>query len=323
MQQRILAALAAAPGVTAAGFSNFLPASSATIRYQVRLQNAAEPVTVGERGVTSDYFKALGARVSAGQSCPGLASVRGGPPKALVNRRFMSTYAEGQPVIGKYVSWAQQPGAPMEIVGVVDDIREDNLRADPVPYLYVCLGPGDWPDPEYVVRTSGDARALLAGVRAMVHEIAPTRAVFAAMPLDEQIGATMGQTRLQTELLSAFGFAAVTLAAVGLYGLVALAVTSRRREIGIRIALGADPRRVVWELVARVASLIVGGAGVGLLFTALAQRQLRAVVFGVAPLDPATLLAAVAVLCATAGVAILVPALRAARIDPVGAMREE
>ena len=331
MQQEFLSTLGNIPGVTAAGFSNFLPASSATIRYQVRLQNDGssgassntEQLTVGQRSVTNGYFKALGARVSAGGTCPDLPSVHGGPPKALVNRRFVTTYAEGQAVVGRYASWAQGPsGRPMQIVGVVEDIREDNLRTAAVPYLYVCLGPGDWPDPEYVVRTTGDPRTLLPAIRTMVHQVAPTRAVFALMPLEQNLGATIGQTRLQTELLSAFGFAAVALAAIGLYGLVALAVTSRRREIGIRIALGADPQRVVWELATRVGWLVVVGAAGGLLFTVIAQRQLRAVVFGVAPLDPATLVGAVAVLGMTASVATLVPAWRAAKIDPVGAMRE-
>jgi predicted lysophospholipase L1 biosynthesis ABC-type transport system permease subunit len=210
----------------------------------------------------------------------------------------------------------------MEVVGVVDDIREDNLRADAVPYLYTCLGPGDWPDPDYVVRTSGDPHALLPAIRSMVHDIAPTRAVFALMPLEQNLGATIGQTRLQTELLSAFGVAAVALAAIGLYGLVALAVTSRRREIGIRIALGADPTRVVWQLAMQVGWLVVVGAAVGLGLTAIAQRSLRVLVFGVAPLEPAALLGAVAVLGISVSVANQVPARRAAKIDPVGAMRE-
>lgn len=331
MQQEFLTALQNIPGVTVAGFTNFLPASNATLRYQVRLQNDAvsgvssntEQLTVGERSVTSGYFKALGARLSAGGACPDIATVHGGPPKALVNQRFVTTYAQGQSVVGRYVSWAQgQSGPPMEIAGVVDDIREDNQRASPVPYLYVCLGAGDWPDPEYVVRTNGDPRTLLPVIRSVVHGIAPARAVFALMPLEQEIGATIGETRLQTELLSAFGFAAIALAAIGLYGLVALAVATRRREIGIRIALGAEPQRVVWELAARMGWLVLGGAAGGLLLTTIAQRQLRAVLFGVAPLDPATLFGAVAMLCLTAAVATLVPAWRASKIDPVSAMRE-
>jgi ABC-type antimicrobial peptide transport system permease subunit len=191
-----------------------------------------------------------------------------------------------------------------------------------VPYVYVCLGPGDWPDPEYVVRTAGDPRALIGAIRATVRQLEPTRAVFGLMTLDDNLDATLDQTRLQTGLISAFGLAAVVLAVIGLYGLVALAVTTRRREIGIRIALGAEPRRVIFELATRVAWLLAAGAAGGLLMTVLAQRQLRAMVFGVAPLDPTTLASAVLGIAVAAGIATLVPAWRAARIDPVGAMRE-
>jgi putative ABC transport system permease protein len=331
MQQQLLDALRSIPGVTTAGFSNFLPASNATIRYQVRLQNVAraeqsadrDALTVGERSVTRDYFQALGARVVAGTTCPDLASIRSSTPKALVNRRFVTSYASGANVVGRYAAGVQGlEGPPMEIVGVVDDIREDNLRTSAVPYLYTCIGAGSWPDPEYVVRTAGDPRAALSTIRATVHGIAPSRAVFGMMPLDDYLDATIGQTRFQAWMIAAFGFAAVALAVIGLYGLVALTVAMRRREIGIRMALGAEPGRVVWELAARVAWLIAGGAAAGLALTLVAQRELSAVVFGVAPLDPATLIGAVVGLGITSAVATLIPASRAAKVDPIAVMRE-
>ena len=330
MQQRLVDALGNVPGVSAVGFSNFLPASNATIRYQVHLQDVARDeassdrsrLTVGERSVTSDYFKALGAHLSAGVACPPLAEIKKGAPKALVNRRFVMTYANGQNVVGRYLSWVQDLSpTPMEIVGVVDDIREDNLRTAAVPYVYACIAAGDWPDPEYVVRTAGDPHAVLSAIRSVVRGADPSRAVFGIMPLEDNLGATIGQTRLQTELIAAFGFAAVGLAVIGLYGLVALAVTTRHREIGIRIALGAEPNRVVRELATRVGWVIVAGAGVGLALTVIAQRELRAVVFGVAPLDPLTIGAAIAGLALTSGIATLLPASRAAKVDPMDVMR--
>jgi predicted permease len=333
MQQRFVDELGSIPGVTAVGFSNFLPASNATIRYQVHLQGVAREesstdrteLTVGERSVTSDYFRAIGARLAAGSTCPALGDVRSETPKALVNRRFLAAYAPGrnpQALIGRYAKWTQQPGAPMEIVGVLNDVREDNLRTPAVPYLYACIGGGNWPDPEYVVRGRGDPAALLRSIRTVVHAIAPTRAVFGAMPLESYVAETLGQTRLQTQMVAAFGLAAAALAAVGLYGLVALAVSTRRREIGIRIALGAAPQTVVRELASRAGLVIAAGAGVGLLVTAVAQRALRAVIFGVAPLDPATLLGAIVGLAVISAVATLLPASRAAKVDPVSAMRD-
>ena len=332
MQTQILDALTSIPGVTAAGFSNFLPASNATIRYQIALQSAAREeasddralLTVGERSVTSDYFQALGARLASGNTCPSLPHIRAEAPKALVNRRFVTSYANGQNVVGQYLRWGpSQPNSPpMEIVGVVDDIREDNLRTAAVPYVYMCIAGGAWPDPEYVVRTRGDTRALLPAIRSAMHGVAPSRALFGAMTLEDDVAATLGDTRLQTELIATFGFAAVALAVIGLYGLVALAVTTHRREIGIRIALGAAPRRVVSDLATRVARVILIGTGVGLAMTVIAQRELRAVIFGVAPLDPATLAGAVVGLVVAASIATLLPAWRAAKIDPVEAMRQ-
>lgn len=332
MQRDLLGALASLPGVTSAGFSNFLPASNATIRYRVRLQDIAPApgagdenlLTVGERSVTSGYFAALGAPLVAGMTCPDFTVARTAGPKVLVNRRFVATYAGGRSVVGRLLRWEQdRPGAPnTEIVGVVDDIREDNLRAAAVPYVYSCLGPGEWPDPEYVVRTAGDPRAVVGAIRATVRRLEPTRALFGLSTLDDVLDASLGETRLQTGLISAFGLAAVVLAVIGLYGLVTLAVSTRQREIGIRIALGAEPRRVVWELAVRVAWLLAGGAAGGLVMTIIAQRQFRAMVFGVAPLDPATLAGAVFGVATAAGIATVLPAWRAARIDPVGAMRE-
>lgn len=330
LQRDLITQLASLPGVTSVGFSNFLPASNATLRYRVRLQDGTAGtsdeslLTVGERSVTGGYFAALGAPLVAGTTCPDLSVVKKTGPNVLVNRRFVTSYASGRGVVGRFLRWEQdRPEWPnTEIIGVVDDIREDNLRTPAVPYVYTCLGPGDWPDPEYVARTAGDPRALITAVRATARRIAPTRAVFGLMTLDDNLGATLGPARLQTGLITAFGIAAVTLALIGLYSLVTLAVTTRRREIGIRIALGAEPSRVVLELAVGVVRLLVGGAAIGLLLTAIAQRELRAMVFGVAPLDPATLAGAVAGLVFAAALATAVPAWRAARIDPVGAMRD-
>jgi putative ABC transport system permease protein len=331
MQMDLLRAFGNIPGVTAAGFTNFLPAANATLRFQVDLpgttaakSNGSDHLNVGERSVTSGYFQALGARMVAGAACPDLAVVPNSAPKMLVNRRFMEEYAGGRSPVGRLVHWTQDtPNTPASvIVGVVDDVREDNLRTAAVPYAYQCIAPGSWPDPEYVVRTRGDPRALLPAIRAAVHRVAPTRAVFGLQTLQDDLNETLGQTRLQTTLIAAFGLAAAGLAIIGLYGLVALAVTTRQREIGIRIALGAAPGRVVRELAARIGWLLAAGAAGGILLTIAAQRELRSLVFGVAALDPATLGAAVLVLGIAAAVAALVPALRAARIDPSSAMRD-
>jgi ABC-type antimicrobial peptide transport system permease subunit len=209
----------------------------------------------------------------------------------------------------------------MEIVGIASNMQEDTLTVTPAPYLYLCIAPGDWPDPEYVVRTHGDPRSLLQAIRPIVHSVAPSRAVFGVKTLQEFLDATMDEPRMNTRMLTWFAGAALLLAAVGLYSLVSLSVTSRTREIGVRMTLGARPGRIVLQVLARVARLLSAGIGAGLMLLFLAERLLRSVLFGVSPLDAVTLAATVLVLAVVAGVATVIPARRAARIDPLQAMK--
>jgi predicted permease len=331
MQRDLLGELAGVPGVTAVGFANFLPASNATIRYRIRFVDVAAStsdeslLTVGERSVTSGYFAALGATLVAGASCPEFSVVKQSGPKVLVNQRFVAAYAAGRAVVGRFIRWEQdRPDTPnTEIVGVVSDIREDNLRSPAVPYVYLCLAPGNWPDPEYVVRTAGDPRALIGAVRATVRRVASTRAVFGLMPLEEDVDATLGQTRLQTGLISAFGVAAVTLAVIGLYGLVTLAVATRRREIGIRIALGASGWNVLALVIRQGMLPALIGLAIGLAGALALTRLLANQLYEVKATDPLTFLCVTAVLLLVALAACFLPAHRAAKVDPMEALRYE
>jgi len=323
LQKDLLEKFQALPGVTAAGFANFLPASQATLRYQMELEGIARTeesgkINVGERSISGGYLSAIGAPLLAGTWCPELKAIDTKSPKALVNRRLVEMYANGRNVVGRHFRFADFPPnyPPIEIVGVVGDVREDSVSAAPVAYVYWCIMPGGWPDPDYVVRTRGNPRALLAQIRSVVHDVEPTRAVFGAQPLQNAIDASWEQTRLNTELVTVFGAAALGLASIGLYGLVTLIVTSHRREIGIRMALGAAPGRIVNEVASGVARLLMIGVAVGLVLTLVFQGVLRTVVFEVSPTDLVTLVCAVLLIFATAGAAALVPARRAARIDP-------
>ena len=152
LQQDLLDKLSSLPGVQAAGFTNFLPASGATLRYQYTFGDQPA-VTAGERSVTRDYFNAVGMPLVAGESCPVFQAVATAPPKALVNRSFVQQFMDGQNPIGRKFK-ITDVSRPYEISGVVADSREDALQTAPVPYVYICLGPGYWPDPEYVVRTA-------------------------------------------------------------------------------------------------------------------------------------------------------------------------
>ena len=330
IQEELIASLARLPGVDAAGFANFLPTSGATLRYQITLDEDAttgetSKITVGERSIGAGYLKALGAPLLAGQSCPDLRAISARTPKALVSRRFADLYSPGRNVVGRHFHGLgdQLNGPPMEIVGVVGDMREDTLNTVAAPYIYVCIGPGNWPDPEYVVRTTGEPRALAQAIRPIVQAIDPTRAIFGIKTLEDVLQESLEQPRLNALMVTLFALAAMALASVGLYSLVTLVVTSQTREIGVRMTLGAAPRQIIGRIARGVAGLLTVGVASGLLLTFLADRLLRSVVFGVSPMDLATLACAVAMLAVVSALATLAPARRAAKIDPLEAMRAE
>ncbi len=330
MQVAILDALERLPGVEAAGTTNFLPATGATLNFQFTVDGLTgteerQTFTVGERSISKDYPKALRIPLLAGEWCrqPDVMDfAHPRPTPAMVNRRFVEMYAKGQNVIGRHYRFLDQPGTPGDvIVGVVGDVKEDGLAAPVAPYVYVCLPPGGWPDPEYVVRAKGDPRALMEQIRQLVHGIEPNRAVFGLKPLSSIVEDALEQPRLNTRFLAMFAAAAMLLASVGLYSLISLIVTARTREIGVRIALGAGRAEIMRLVFAGAGRMLALGILLGLGLTLAAERLIRSALYGVSPLDGATLAAAVLVLVAVCALAAFLPARRAAAVDPLEAMR--
>lgn len=328
MQQQIVAQLEQLPGVRAAGITNFLPASGATLRQQISVEGLPGvgddgQITVGTRSVTQGYLRALQIPLLQGATCPAFRVDRQGTSNVLVNRRFI-TAAGGANVVGRHISWGVSSGLPpAEIVGVVDDVKEDALSTPAVPYLYVCIRPGAWPDPEYVVAGFGGPRQIMNSVRQVVKNIASQRAVFGASTLAEAMDRALDQPRLNAQLLTVFALSALLSAAVGLYGLVMLAVTARTKEIGLRMALGAQPRQVLAHVLGEAGrslgiALIVG-AGVAM----LALRAFRSMLYNVTPADGLTFASVCALLLVVAGLAAVIPGRRATKIDPLEALRSE
>jgi ABC-type antimicrobial peptide transport system permease subunit len=210
-----------------------------------------------------------------------------------------------------------------EIVGVVGDVREDSLSAPPAPYIYDCASAGSWPDPDYVVRTRGDARAIMRQVSQIVHGVDPNRAVFGVKMLDTVLDDALEQPRLNTRFLAVFAATAMLLASIGLYSLISLVVTARTREIGVRMALGASSMQIMRMILAGASKLLVSGILLGLGLTLAAERAIKTVLFGVSPLDGMTLAAAVSVLCAVSFLAAFLPARKATAIDPQAVIRTE
>ncbi|MGE5243679.1 MAG: ABC transporter permease [Betaproteobacteria bacterium] len=324
MQEDIVSKLQHVPGVLAAGITNFLPATGATLRYQVHIQGVtpagASGANVGVRTVSAGYLKALRVPLVSGDWCPDLRFDPAAPRMAMVNRRFVDLYGGGANLIGRQIRVDQDPRGPMTITGVVGNVAEDGPGTDAYPYFYGCDSAGTWPDPEYVVRTAGTT-GMGSAIRRIVHEVDPARAVFGVEPLDAVMSRALDQPRLDAQLLTLFAAAATLLASVGLYTLLMLVVAERTRELGVRMALGAEPRDVVGLVLARAGRLIAIGVSTGLLATIAFDRLLRGLLFDVGPLDPTTLAGAVLVLALVALAAAAVPAWRASTVDPIEAMR--
>jgi predicted permease len=324
-QKQFIDALEQLPHVQAAGLTNFLPATGATLRYGVIIQgltgpNADGTMTVGMRMISGGYLRAIRGRLLGGSWCPGPTTDPKAPRTVMVNQRFVDLFAANQNLVGRDLRVAQFASVPFTIAGVIGNIAEDGHATSVGPYVYTCDPAGAWPDPEYVVRTT-DVRAFALDLRRIVHELEPARAIFGFRPVQEVLDAALDQPRLDAAILGFFAAAAVTLAAIGLYSLFMLVVSERAREMAVRLAIGAAPRQMIGLVMSGAGRLLAGGIVLGILLTAAADRVLRGVIFGVSPLDVRALAAAALTLGLVSLVAVAGPALKAARIAPIEALR--
>src|SRR4029453_2814667 len=174
------------------------------------------------------------------------------PKTVMVNRQFVDAFAGGASIVGRNLTMTPT-SATWRITGIVGNVIEDGPAAPAAPYVYMCLPSGAWPDPEYVVRADADPRQMMTAIRQLVREIDPTRPVFGFKTVEEGVAGPLQQPALNARLLACFAGAALLLAALGLHGMLTLFVTERRRELGVRMALGAGPGDLV--------RLVVSGAG--------------------------------------------------------------
>jgi putative ABC transport system permease protein len=273
------------------------------------------------------YFETMRIPIFRGRSFTG-QDRQGAPGVVIVNEAFAQRYWSGQDPIGKRLSlgWAQeggQPIYPLEVIGVAKDGKYVTLGEDPRPFVYYPHRQNYEAAMTVLVRTTGDPKTLVEAVRNEVRALDPHLPTFDVKTLTEHMGITLLPVRLAATLLGIFGFLALLLAAVGIYGVVSYSVSQRTHEIGIRMALGARAWDVLRLVIAQGLSLTLIGVAIGLAAAFGATRFLTFLLYGISPTDPLTFVGLSALLAAVALLACYIPARRAMKVDPMVALRYE
>jgi predicted permease len=320
--ERTIDALAALPGVEAAASVGWsLPGVPEQWETAFELteegSRSGAPLSAEARAVSPEYFATMRIPVLAGEVC------RRSDARVMVNRAFVRRYLADRPSpLGLHLRDAVSNSAPARIVGVVGDARERGLDRDPGPTVYWCISAPN-PVPSFVLRTEGDPLAVARDVRVAMKALEPLRSVYELAPLEERIGHAYAENRLRTSVLALFAAAALSLAMVGLYGTLAYAVGQRRREVGLRLALGATRGRILSRFVGQGLRTVAIACAGGVALALATSRAIAGMLFGVSPSDPMTLGAVTVGVLAIAGLAVLVPAGRAAFLEPMQVLREQ
>jgi predicted permease len=319
-------------GVAVAGAASTLPLRadrdpSGTVEIRGELSDPAHPVGAHMRIVTPGFFAAMGIRVLAGRGFT--ADDRQQTAQvAVVNRAFVRRFIGGRdPMTAQFTFGYPKtdPQSLRSIVGVVDDVRYVSLGEDAEPVFYVSQDQVPYPFTNHAVVVTaqhGDAEALIPAIRSELQRFDP-QLVVAFAPATAIVAATLERQSLGMALLVIFGATALTLAAVGIYGVIAYAVAEREAEVATRLALGASPRDVFWLMMSTGQRLALAGIAVGLAIAYMVGHVVAASVYGMRADDLVVLAGATAVVCAVTILAIAIPALRASRLSPSLALRSK
>ena len=319
---QVIERLRALPGVTAVAASNTLPLSGPGAMNDFAVEGAPPPPPdvnqeIAVASATPDYFKAIGAPLKRGRLINELDQPKS-PPVVLINEAGVRKWFPDQDPIGKRVL----SGGPRTVVGIVGDVLQRTPGQPAVPQLFMPYSQRTSRTIRLVVRTGGDPLALAPAVREQIRALDPNVPLGQVTPLRDTVSRSVARPRFYMSLLTLFAAVALLLSATGIFGVMSYAVTQQSKEIGIRMALGARAGDVVRSVVGRALRLaglgVIAGVAAALILGGIIRSQL----FGVSVFDPATLAAVILVLMASAALASLLPASRAARIDPVATFRQ-
>jgi len=313
-------------GVTAVGLIQTLPLrGNYMLTFDIRGRAPAKPgedPSANYRVASARYFETLRVRVSRGRVFTA-HDTAAAQPVAVVDEAFVRKYFGGQDPLGQAITIGNTRETFYEIVGVVGDVHHDALEATASPTMYVPFAQDPFSSAWVLVKTTADPADLTTTVRQTVRAIDPTLPAYSMRPLEEIVHDSIALRRLSMLLLLVFAVAAVVLAGVGLYGVMAYTVTQRTREIGVRMAMGAAPADVSRLVVGHSLKLVSAGIVLGIAATVALAPLVKPMLFEVPPSDLVSYAATIGVLIVVSLLASYVPARRAVRVNPVVAMQEE
>lgn len=327
----LIGSLQRQPGVKSVGAISRLPirmpgSYSSRFKFEGRSRTGDEP-SISARIVSPDYFRTMGMTVLNGRGVDE-GDVSGAPSVVVINQAAVDRFFPGEDAVGhRLIEFGYDPleraADAYTIVGVVSDVRSRALGRTPEPQAYFAHAQVPLPLMSIVVRTDGEPMAYAASIRSAITSLDRNVAVPPLRTLDQILSESLARPRFVTILLGALSTVALLLAAVGIFGLVSFAAAQRRREFGVRIALGASPRRLLVAIVCDALVLVVVALALGLGGALLLTRALEGLLYGVSPADPTTFVIVAGTLALTTVMATIVPAWHASSVDPLIALRAE
>jgi putative ABC transport system permease protein len=323
----LLDRLRALPGVDGAADASIVPISGNSWNDNILIEGDEKRKALPWfNRVTPDYFKTLHTPLLAGRDFD-VHDDSNSPKVAIVNETFMQKFLSGQNPVGvkfRLQGYLGGPSPMFLIIGLAKDTKYSDLREEPIPLVYVAMAQDEHPDnfPQFLIRSSLPPSATLPAIKEAILQDGP-QTVIEFHTLPTQIRDSLLRERLMATLSGFFGFLAVLLATIGLYGVISYTVARRTNEIGIRLAMGAQRGNVIGMIMREAGLLFAVGITVGGALALLAARTAASLLYGLKPRDPATLVMSVMLLAIVAAAASFLPARRASKVDPMMALRYE
>ncbi|MDQ6827286.1 MAG: ABC transporter permease [Gemmatimonadota bacterium] len=322
-RMRHLAGVNSAAIIAGRPFGNWDASTNLLVTGRPPLPPGQRPIT-HLRAATADYFKTMGIPIVRGRSFTD-ADRAGSHHVAIISQENARRYFPGEDPIGKSITTGfsnEEGDFGGEIVAIAGDVKDTGLDANVEPATYFPLDQAPMNGLSVVLRTTGNASSIFNAARAELHQIDPDMPLSDATTMEASVSSSVARPRFYTLLLGIFAAVALVLAGIGLYGVIAYAVSQRTHEIGIRIALGASRDAVLRMIVGQGLGLAVVGVGLGIILATIVTRVMSSLLFGVSATDPLTFAGVGVILLAISMLASAIPARRAARVDPVVALRE-